>query len=127
MNNREIAHEWFAMGDLDLDSAAFLLGMRPMPVEIICYHCQQCAEKYLKGFIAFNAGEVPRTHDLVALNKLCGGYDQGFAELQERCIDLTDYGVQVRYPFHLDIEESDAKRAIENARKVREFVVSRIN
>lgn len=24
MNNREIAHEWFAMGDLDLDSAAFL-------------------------------------------------------------------------------------------------------
>ncbi|WP_282433370.1 HEPN domain-containing protein [Desulfosporosinus sp. FKA] len=37
-----------------LQSALFLLNMHPAPLEIICYHCQQSAEKYLKGYIALN-------------------------------------------------------------------------
>ena len=53
MNNNDIAKEWFETADLDYGSALFLLEMKPMPFEIICYHCQQCAEKYLKGFTAY--------------------------------------------------------------------------
>ena len=29
--------EWLEFAAMDLDSAQFLLGMRPVPVEIICY------------------------------------------------------------------------------------------
>ena len=36
--------EWLEFAAMDLDSAQFLLGMRPVPVEIICYHCEQAAE-----------------------------------------------------------------------------------
>lgn len=41
--------EWLEFAAMDLDSAQFLLGMRPVPVEIICYHCEQAAEKLLKA------------------------------------------------------------------------------
>ena len=36
--------EWLEFAAMDLDSAQFLLGMRPVPVEIICYHCEQAAD-----------------------------------------------------------------------------------
>lgn len=52
MKNKETAKEWFEIAERDLASAEFLQEMRPIPVEIICYHCQQSAEKYLKGSCA---------------------------------------------------------------------------
>lgn len=71
MNNKDIAKEWFNFANLDLKSARYLLNMKPQPIEIICYHCQQCAEKYLKGYIVMCGQSVLKTHDLVALNKQC--------------------------------------------------------
>jgi len=60
MNNSEIAQEWFRYAAKDLQSAIYLQGMNPIPIEIVCYHCQQSAEKYLKGYIALNGGEIQR-------------------------------------------------------------------
>jgi HEPN domain-containing protein len=54
MDHKQIAQEWFHYANADLEAAKFLQTMRPMPLEIICYHCQQSSEKYLKGFIALN-------------------------------------------------------------------------
>lgn len=44
----EITREWLNFAEMDINSANYLLTMRPTPIEIICYHCQQCAEKALK-------------------------------------------------------------------------------
>ncbi|WP_205739159.1 HEPN domain-containing protein [Halocella sp. SP3-1] len=107
MDNREIAQEWFELADYDLQSAVFLLKMKPKPLEIMAYHCQQSVEKYLKGFLAFHGGQIKKTHDLIFLNKECQKYDALFKNIIDECINLTDYGVQVRYPFHIDIEEED--------------------
>ena len=52
MNNREIANEWFQFAKRDLESAKFLTSMHPMPIEIICYHCQQSAEKIEKSILS---------------------------------------------------------------------------
>lgn len=38
--------------------------------EISCYHCQQSAEKYLKGYLVLYGKNPPRTHDLDELCKL---------------------------------------------------------
>ncbi|MCD4692773.1 MAG: HEPN domain-containing protein [Calditrichales bacterium] len=46
MDNKDIANEWFEIANMDLSSASFLKNMQPVPIEIICYHCQQSAEKY---------------------------------------------------------------------------------
>ena len=87
MSNRELAQEWFKVADMDLTSAAYLQGMRPIPVEIICYHCQQSAEKFLKGYLAFCGEPIRKTHDLVQLNKLCQIHDGEFREIENECLN----------------------------------------
>ena len=53
MNGQETwSSEWLDLAEMDLGAAEYLLGMRPVPVEIICYHCEQAAEKMLKGTLA---------------------------------------------------------------------------
>ena len=123
MNNKIISKEWFDFAENDLNSAKFLLQMKPNPLEIICYHCQQSAEKYLKGYIALNGGNILKTHDLTHLNKVCIKYDNDFKKIEDDCIELVDYGVQVRYPFHLDLEEYDMKKAIESANAIKDFIL----
>jgi HEPN domain-containing protein len=49
MSTHEYALEWLTYAETDLNSAEFLLNLKPLPVEVICYHCQQSAEKCLKG------------------------------------------------------------------------------
>jgi len=70
----DISKEWFDIAEMDIASAKYLQSIHPIPVEIICYHCQQSAEKLLKGFLDFNKHEIIKTHDLIALNKLCIEY-----------------------------------------------------
>ena len=54
MNNpSEISKEWYAYAERDLISANHLVKtLYPVPLEIVCYHCQQSSEKFLKGYIA---------------------------------------------------------------------------
>jgi len=124
MDNQDIAQEWFKIAELDSSSAEFLQKMHPIPVEIICYHCQQAAEKYLKGFLALNGEEVKKTHDLIQLNKICQKYEETFKTLGEECLMLTDYGVNIRYPFPMNINEADMQIALRNAQKIKNFVLA---
>ncbi|SHH84037.1 HEPN domain-containing protein [Caloranaerobacter azorensis DSM 13643] len=126
MNNKDIAYEWFDFADNDLDSAKFLLQMYPIPLEIICYHCQQSAEKYLKGYIALNGDNIIKTHDLTLLNKICMKFDKDFQEIEDDCIELVDYGVQVRYPFRIELEEQDMKKALESAERIKNFILDKV-
>lgn len=81
----------------------------------------------LKGFIAYNGGEILKIHDLGALNKACKGYNPCFSTIEEECTELTDYAVQIRYPFHIDLEEEDVTLAIESTKKVINFIRSVLN
>lgn len=126
MDNKNIAYEWFRYAIQDLSSANYLWGMKPVPVEIICYHCQQSVEKYLKGFISLYGGNIQKTHDLIALNKCCIKYDKSFLEIEEDCLNLTDYGVQVRYPFNLEINENDALLAVKSAERIQTFLQEKL-
>jgi HEPN domain-containing protein len=123
MDHKTVSEEWFQYANSDFEAAKFLQSMRPVPLEIICYHCQQSGEKYLKGFIAYNGGEIHKTHDLITLNKICTLYNQRFAEITDDCINLTDYGVQTRYPFELEINEKDMYMAIQSAANIQKFVM----
>jgi len=118
----EYVVEWFKFADIDLASAEYLRGMHPQPLEIICYHCQQSAEKYLKGFLIYSGVmEPPKTHNLDDLCELCYGFDELFSEIRKACSILTAYGVQPRYPNEMLIDESDMKKAIEYAHQIRDF------
>lgn len=126
MDNLKIAKEWFNIAEMDNASAKYLQNMYPAPIEIICYHCQQSAEKYLKGFLALKEHEIVKTHDLVALNKLCTEYENEFKSVMEECLRLTDYGVNVRYPYPIDINKSDMQIAIKDVKIIEDFVLRKV-
>ena len=123
MDNRNRAIEWQRLADMDLNSARYLLNMRPIPLEIICYHCQQAAEKYLKGYIVLKGKNPPKIHDLDELLKLCLSFSDAFQDIADECSDLTVFGVQPRYPMELVLEEQDALQALSSAKVVRDFLL----
>ena len=44
------SEDWRLLAERDLSVADHLAAnMRPTPTEIVAFHCQQAAEKYLKG------------------------------------------------------------------------------
>lgn len=119
----ETAKEWFTYAKRDLDTAEFLyLSMHPIPFEIVCYHCQQAAEKVLKGYLENSKIQIKKTHDLGILVTLCKQVNSDFQNIIENCIRLTDYGVQARYPFSMEIEQEDMELALSDAKKIWKFV-----
>ncbi|MFZ6019152.1 MAG: HEPN domain-containing protein [Chloroflexota bacterium] len=111
---------WARLAEDDWHLAVSLLRRKKLPIQGICFHAQQSAEKYLKAVLVSRRVYFPKTHDLVFLNQLCeqSGILSGFAV--EDLALLTDFAVQVRYPGE-EPDETDARRAVEIARSVRGF------
>lgn len=117
---------WFEYADNDFEAVSILSEQLKPKYEIVCYHCQQCAEKMLKGYIAYNNGRLQKTHDLVVLCETSAKYDDKFEDILEICSDLTIYASEVRYPNLMQIEDYHMKKAIENAKLIREFIIDKV-
>ncbi|MDR1786974.1 MAG: HEPN domain-containing protein [Treponema sp.] len=123
MDKLSIVAEWRKYADEDLRTANHMAhNMWPTPDHIICFHCQQAVEKYLKGFLILHDVEPERTHDLNMLCRLCKEYNAAFAEIKEYCFDLTRYGVQPRYPLEIYLDKADMSRALHYAEAVQAFM-----
>jgi HEPN domain-containing protein len=127
LDERDLAMEWFEIADKDLASAEYLKNMEPTPFDIICFHCQQSAEKYLKGYLALHGEETPKTHILQTINGLCCIIDPDFADLNEDCISLSDYAVVIRYPSHIEVDEDLMREALRRAYRIKRFVLAKGN
>jgi HEPN domain-containing protein len=64
----------------------------------VCFHCQQCAEKYLKALLEELALPVPKTHDCEQLLLLLLPHHVGPRPLRRGLAFLTNFAVAVRYP-----------------------------
>ena len=128
MDKTEETNEWLKFSEMDLRAAKHLSEtMLPPPLEIICYHCQQSAEKALKAFLVYHGITPPRTHDLNDLRNICQNIDDNFDEITADCKRLTDYGVQPRYPMGNEITDGDTVLALQDSEKISEFVKEKIN
>jgi len=123
MQHKEIVQQWIELADKDLDLAAHTAKtMYPIPYELVCYHCQQFVEKYFKGFLVSKGQEPLYIHDLVKLAALCEAENREFGQLKQKCIVLTQYGVQPRYPGGMQIVEEDMVRALHFAEEIKIFM-----
>ena len=122
MDDSKIFSDWLHYAENDLDAAQYLFD-RPYrkQIEIVCYHCQQAAEKALKACLVAYGDEIPKTHDLVALCRLCALFDDSFLGQLEFCGDLSLYIARVRYPNKIEVTEQDAKEALEMAKGILTF------
>jgi HEPN domain-containing protein len=90
---------WVKKAESDLRDAR-RGAAEPVPErDIVCFHCQQSAEKYLKAILCEWGQPIPRIHDLVRLLLLLLPHDSTFVPLRRFLRSLTQYAVDYRYPF----------------------------
>jgi HEPN domain-containing protein len=127
MDSKQAAREWFDIGEKDFALADHASkNMHPAPFELICYHCQQSAEKYLKGYLVYHGAVPPKIHDLGELEKLCEAVNSGFSIIVAKCNILNQYGVVPRYPGYLQINEAVSLIALQYASDIKRFVAETV-
>jgi len=121
----EVVRAWFKKAENDLINAEHTMKMENPPCDTVCFHAQQCAEKYLKGFLAFHEIDFPKTHSLENLVLLCKSMAPSIEYELEDVDILSSYGVEVRYPdeIYYDIPKADAEEAIDLAKKVKAVIL----
>ncbi|MDR1327996.1 MAG: HEPN domain-containing protein [Oscillospiraceae bacterium] len=119
---------WISFAQRDYDTAEKMSILhRPVPLEIVCFLCQQSAEKILKAYTIAQNGPLLKTHDLESVLKICMKYDDRFSRFEDICPVLTEYATATRYPADEDfITEQDMKIALENAREILNFTKARV-
>lgn len=127
MKNESDVKEWVRYADMDVLSANYLNGIQhPKPLEVICYHCQQAAEKMLKALILAYDGEIQKTHDLGLLTDELASLTVVPEPVLVSADLLTPYGVKIRYPQDLRIEESHTQKALADMKTVYDFVATKL-
>jgi len=126
MDSKNEYLKWIEFAEKDYEAAKVLSkNVKPL-LEIICFHCQQCAEKYLKAYIIQRNAEIKRTHNLEELLKTCTNIDKDFSNIIDSCIDLTDYAVETRYPYPFEIEKIDMLNAVKDMMIIRKFISEKL-
>ncbi|HAK46767.1 MAG TPA: DNA-binding protein [Spirochaeta sp.] len=90
--------EWVDFAERDYEASMLLANSHTPSFEIIAYHCQQAAEKYLKAMLIENNKPVPHIHDLGKLNLECSNFQAELSVIQDICERLTPFGTVTRYP-----------------------------
>lgn len=119
--------DWLSRAEEDLVVVELALkeGGLPNP---ICFHAQQAAEKYLKGFLAFHEKHVRKIHDIQSLVADCNEIDKEFADLEKDAIRLTQFYMETRYPGDItEFTMDEAKNAYNLALKIKELISKKLN
>src|SRR4030065_2816686 len=93
-----VVRSWFKKAENDLTNAEHTMKMEHPPCDTVCFHAQQCAEKYLKGFLTFHEIDFPKTHSLEDLVSLCRDKSSSIESELEGIETLSSYGVEGRHP-----------------------------
>ncbi len=120
----DLVRGWLRKAASDVVSMEATLGTTAL--DGACFHAQQAAEKYLKGFLTYHDTPYPHTHNLTDLTELCALIDAAFHSLAPMAAELTPYAVRLRYDDSFWPTRDVAEQARTSALTVREFVLSRL-
>jgi HEPN domain-containing protein len=114
-----LVDEWAEKAEADYLAAVDLNRRRKHPLpDLVCYHCQQSVEKYLKAYLVFQGASPPLTHDLVQLLNRCILYDARLSRWLLLTHLLNPYGVMIRYPG-MTATLPQAQQSVKAARSLR--------
>lgn len=116
--------EWFAKAESDLLCVRNEVAAEETPWGLVCYHAQQAAEKYLKGFLVHHGRPYKLTHDLEVLLTLCAEVDAALLRLEDECERLTASAAFSRYPCEIfEADEAEGLEMREIALRVKKAVL----
>jgi HEPN domain-containing protein len=127
--SKELAHLWFQKAENDLLNVQNNLQAEQYASDTVCFHCQQAAEKYIKGFLAWHAIPFAKIHDLLELLKQVQEIaDTDTKALEGHLLLLDPYSVAIRYPHEHEDEpdEDEVREAVASALAVRAWVRSKL-
>ena len=129
MNERNnLTKEWFKKAENDLLAAKIILQSESdlLPLDTVCFHCQQATEKFLKAFLIYHGVSFPYTHLLESLIDQCKEIDGDFGDL-DYVNELTPYAVEIRYSDDCEeIQLIEAQNAFDIACRAKSFIISKV-
>jgi len=111
----ETGRQWVAKARNGLLNADNNLRSDEIPLDTVCFHCQQAAEKLLKAYLVARGQLPPPTHDLILLLERIVCFDPSAEVLRDDLAVLTPYAVEMRYPdrgFAPSLEDAQEARAL---------------
>jgi hypothetical protein len=120
----DVVQGWLRKAASDVVTLEAALGAGSL--DGACFHAQQAAEKYLRGFLTFHDRSFPYTHNLAALTELCADIDVSFHSLTPGASEPTPYAARVRYDDSFWPTLETAKQARVSALTIRDFVLSHL-
>ena len=127
MSDLTDASAWVLKAEHDL-TAVELIGLTSdAPWDIVVFHAQQAAEKFLKALLVSRGQQPPKVHDLTKLLTLCVAYAPEMASFADDCFFLSPLAVRSRYPGdEPETAREDAEKGAQIARRIRAAVLERL-
>ncbi len=119
----ELVRQWIEKAEHDLKTAQHTLTLGDdCPFDMVCFHAQQCAEKYLKALLTLHQIDFARTHDLTELAAMVPPEIKLTVE-SATFQELNPYAVEARYPGLAEMPgRAEAEVAVALASQVRQRV-----
>ena len=106
----DLVRAWLTKAFHDLAAARKLSGDSEALLAPAIYHCQQAAEKAVKGFLVFHDQSFAKTHNIRSIVEHAQSIDRQLASWLDAAEQLTPYVSAFRYP-HEDDEPLEPTRA----------------
>ena len=115
--------DWVLLAEDDLAIAEHISAtMNPIPTSGVAFHCQQAAEKYLRGTLITLGIEPPYSHDLVLLYNLLEKHRSSFVSIFSSCAIITQFSVQPRYDRGLSLSYEDIQLVLSHTQIIKDFL-----
>jgi HEPN domain-containing protein len=111
---------WVRFAETDFRTSEHLFVTLDIP-EVVCFHAQQCIEKYLKAALAEADRSIPRTHNLGTLYQLVKDLIPELDAYSANLIRVSAFAVGTRYPS-ADESDEDFSEVVELAVQTMEIV-----
>lgn len=123
----ELVRNWLLKANHDNASAIKLSEGDNPYLDTAIYHCQQAAEKALKGFLVFHDQRFEKTHDLQVLINLATSADPSVSALLDNGELLTPYATLYRYPGEiLEPEIDEFNEAMKASESIYTYVIKKL-
>jgi HEPN domain-containing protein len=107
----------------DNDIAAASIGVQHgAPLDTVCFHLQQAAEKMLKALLSWAGVRYPLTHDLDELLYLAVPQFPALSEFLDRFDSFAPYAVELRYSSSFYPSEEEVATGLELVQEFRRLL-----
>jgi len=120
---KKITEEWINKAEKDYLVAKREFETDPPVLEAVCFHSQQCIEKYMKAILQENDVEFEKVHDLDVLLGSCKEFIPKLKNYRDDLVRLSTYAVDIRYPG-IDISKEEANECVEIMENSRQIIRS---